>query len=304
MGEPHRDVAELQRPGAIRGVGPVDHRGGEEEAGLDHRDRRGGEREPEVDLPPPDGDRREMGDECARGDRMREREKRRADRIDGPPDRVPALHRAREQRGREQHRRKRHGERLDRTGDPDDAEGRRQHERAGGARVPARQPASEAIRRDGRDDGGDDGGEPHPLLGVVPRRRRGCRTARYPARAGSSESARSRTSVNDPCAAATIAASSMSSERRPSPTRPSDQRERGAEVRAARDQVTAMRRLARSSETACRIAVCAGTLTAAEGSDGSGVCATAAQSQRFQRKNASWASVVVTIRPTETPSVQ
>ena len=114
-GEPHRDVAELQRSGAIRGVCPVDRRGGQEEAGLEHRDRRGGKREPEIDLPPPDGDRGEMGDECACRDRMREREKRRADRIDGPPHRVPALHRAREERGREEHRRKRHRERLDRT---------------------------------------------------------------------------------------------------------------------------------------------------------------------------------------------
>ena len=59
-----------------------------------------------------------------------------------------------------------------------------------------------------------------------------------------------------------------------------------------------------SSERPVGSAVCAGTLTAPHASGGPGWRHRAVQSQRFQRKNASWASVVATISPTETPSVQ
>ena len=168
VAEPDGDIGELQRPGAIRSVGAVDHRGGEEEAGFHHRDGGRGEREPEIDLPSGDCDRSEVGDERARRDRMGEGEECRAHGVHGPPDRVPALDGAREQCAREQHRRERQRERLDRPRETDDAQRRREHERRGGAGVSSCQPPSEAIDRDRRDHGSDDRGEAHPLLGVVP----------------------------------------------------------------------------------------------------------------------------------------
>ena len=91
------------------------------------------------------------------------------DRIDGPPDRVPALHRrARTARVESSIAASAIASGSTAREIPTTPKDDASTSDARGARVPARQPASEAIRRDGRDDGGDDGGEAHPLLGVVP----------------------------------------------------------------------------------------------------------------------------------------
>ncbi len=100
---------------------------------------------------------------------MGQRQERGADRVHHPPHHAAAVDRAREERGREEHRGERQRERADRSREQHGSERGREHEGCGRTRIAAGEAAPQAIGRDRGDDGGDHRRQPHPQLGVVPR---------------------------------------------------------------------------------------------------------------------------------------
>ena len=165
--EPERVEGERSCP--VRGVRPVDGRGGEEEHRLDGRHGNRRERTPEVDLAPGDGERGDLRGQGARGDGMGEREEGGADGVDRPPDDVAVVDRAREERTREKHRRQGERERVDRAREHHDADRGREDEGSGCPCVASRDAPSQTICGDRGQDDGDHRREAHPDLAVVPR---------------------------------------------------------------------------------------------------------------------------------------
>ena len=92
------DVVQGERAGAIRGVGAIHHRGGEEEERLESCERHRRDRESKLDLAPRDHERDDLRGQRARRNRMGQRQERGADRVHHPPHHVAAVDRAREER--------------------------------------------------------------------------------------------------------------------------------------------------------------------------------------------------------------
>ena len=228
---PERHVPELERPGAVACIGPVENGRGQEEGAFEHRHADRGHREPQVDLAPRDDERGDLGRKGARGDRMGQRQRHGAQGIDHPPERVAPFDapsrtgrwRRASQRGRA------------REGRPSVRARRRRRSRRGSATPPRRRACPRAaVRGDTR-------------RSRPPRRRRPTeaeprsRRRSRPRPAGAARGTRPvpdrrttparRTSAKEPCAAPTAAASSMSSDRWPSATSPSSEREARPEER-------------------------------------------------------------------------
>jgi hypothetical protein len=91
-----------------------------------------------------------------------------AHRIDGPPQRIAALDRTREERAGKEHGGERESERADGPGEQHDPEGRGEKDRRRRPGAPSGHAAPEAVHGDRGDEGGDDGWESDPDLGVVP----------------------------------------------------------------------------------------------------------------------------------------
>ena len=165
--EPDAEVHELQRSRAVGRVGPIEHTRGEEETRFEDRDACRRQGESKVDLTSRDRQRRELRDERAGCDRMRQRQQRGAHRVHRPPDHVPALDCTCEEGARQEHRRKRERERPNRPRQLDDTDGARKDDRRGRACSTSRETTAEPIHGDGGHHGSQDRRQPYPDLRVV-----------------------------------------------------------------------------------------------------------------------------------------